>query len=374
MTAPSELIPLTPARIADTRTGHGGVNRQLRPGERMRVKVAGAGGVPGSGATAVVANVTAVDATSPMYFTVYPGSTARPKTSNLNGGPGRPVPNLVVMAIGDDGYIDVFNSHGHTHCVVDVFGYFKTTGGDRFAALSPQRLFDTRTGKGIRGGKVNTGSSIDVQVAGNAGVPSSGATAVVLNLTVTEPESPGYLRMTPTGEPPAQTSNVNFFAGDTVPNLVICRIGTKGRITLTGVGQGHHVVADVFGYFGNSGDLMRATPPRRVLDTRIGLGSDEAPIGPARTTRLAVTGNGVVPPGATAVVMNMTATNVTAPSYITVWPAGEEAPGTSNLNLMPGQTIANLVICRIGEDGAVEVGNPRADCDVVADVLGYFED
>ena len=45
-------------------------------------------------------------------------------TSNINGGPGRPVPNLVVMGVGDDGCIEVFNSHGETHCLVDVFGYF----------------------------------------------------------------------------------------------------------------------------------------------------------------------------------------------------------------------------------------------------------
>ena len=373
VTAPSVLTPLTPARIADTRSGLGGLQRQLRPGERMRVKVAGKGGVPNTGATAVVANVTAVDATSAMYFTVYPGSTARPKTSNLNGGPGRPIPNLVVMAIGDDGCIDVFNSHGHTHCLVDVFGYFSKTGGDRFAPLPPKRLFDTRQGHGIRRGKLDSNSSIDVQVAGKAGVPGSGATAVVLNLTVTEPESPGYLRMTPTGQPPATTSNVNFVAGDTIPNLVICRLGTKGKITLTGVGQGMHAVADVFGYFGQGGDLMRATPPRRVLDTRSGVGADQGPIGPKRTVRLTVTGTGVVPPGATAVVMNVAATNVSAPSYVSVWPSGEDPPGTSNLNLLPGQTIANLVICRIGDEGSVEIGNPRANCDVLADVLGYFE-
>jgi uncharacterized protein (DUF1501 family) len=373
VTAPSSLVPLAPARIADTRTGLGGVHRKLQPRERMRVRVTGKGGVPASGVTAVVANVTAVDATSPMYFTVYPGSTARPNTSNLNGGPGRPVPNLVVMGVGADGCIDVFNSHGTTHCLVDVFGYFTDQQGDRFVPVAPSRLFDTRRGQGIRSGKVVGNVPIDVQVAGKAGVPSTGATAVVLNLTVTEPESPGYLRLTPTGQPAgATTSNVNFAAGDTVPNLAICRIGNGGRITLAGVGTGMHAIADVFGYFGASGDKLRAMPPIRVLDTRIGLGADRTPVRPGRIVRLAVAGSGAVPPGATAVVMNVTATNVVASSYVSVWPAGEKTPGTSNLNLAPGQTIANLVICRLGEGGAVEIANPKAACDVLADVLGYF--
>jgi hypothetical protein len=39
-----------------------------------------------------------------------------------------------------------------------------------------------------------------------------------------------------------------------------------------------------------------------------------------------------------------------------------------------GQTIANLVICRIGAGGAVQFANPRSSCDVIADALGYFVD
>jgi hypothetical protein len=72
--------------------------------------------------------------------------------------------------------------------------------------------------------------------------------------------------------------------------------------------------------------------------------------------------------------MNVAATRVEGASYVSVWPAGEDDPGTSNLNLAPGQTIANLVICRLGEEGAVVIANPIANCDVIADVLGYFVD
>ncbi len=284
ITEPSVLIPLTPARIVDTRTGLGGVNRKLQAGERIRVQVAGMAGIPATGATAVVANVTAVQATSVMYFTVYPGSTARPGTSNLNAGPGRAVPNLVVMGIGADGCIEVFNSQGTTHCLVDVFGYFSPTGGDRFVPVLPSRLFDTRDGTGIRIGKVPDQTPIDIQVAGRAGVPESGATAVVMNLTATQPDSVGWMRVAPAGAAAVDTSNVNFSTGDTVPNLVICPLGPGGRITLLGAGTGSHVLADVFGYFGSAGGMLRATPPVRLLDTRIGLGAKQQPIAPKRTS------------------------------------------------------------------------------------------
>jgi hypothetical protein len=263
VTPKSLFNPVDPVRVADTRDGTGGVPvGAIAAAARLSVKVAGVGGVPASGATAVVANVMAVDASQPMFFTVYPGSTARPETSNINGGPGRPVPNLVVMGIGSDGCIDVYNSHGTTHCLVDVFGYFTPGTGDGFTPLSPKRLFDTRIGTGAPQAKLRAGSPLELQVAGAAGVPATGATAVVMNLTATETESPGFLRLTPSGREPAETSNVNFFAGDTVPNLVICKLGTDGRVILDSAGDGVHALGDVFGYFGEAGDRSAVVAAR----------------------------------------------------------------------------------------------------------------
>lgn len=372
VTEASGFVPLPPQRIVDTRSGLGGLQRKLTEGERLRVQVAGAGGVPASGATAVIANVTAVAPTAHMYFTVYPGSTARPETSNLNGQPGRPIPNLVVMGIGDDGCIEVFNSHGETHCLVDVFGYATAGGGDRFTPLPPARLFDSRDGRGIPAGKLGGQRPVDIQVAGNAGVPTSGATAVVMNLTAARTDSVGFLRLTPTGRPRAETSNVNFFAGDVVPNIVICQLGDGGRITLDADGSGADVIGDVFGYFSGTGSRLRAVPPTRVLDTRVGTGAATAPIGPGRSITLPVSGSNGIPSSASAVVLNLAATRVQARSYVSVWPAGEPDPGTSNLNVVPGRISANLVICRLGEGGAVTIANPVADCDVIGDITGYF--
>jgi uncharacterized protein (DUF1501 family) len=373
---PSSFVPMAPLRVVDTRDFTGGVlARALEPGERIRVPIAGVGGIPASGVTAVAANVTAVGATTPNFFTVYPGSTARPNTSNLNSGPGRPVPNLVVIGVGADGMIEVFNSHGYTHCLVDVFGYFTAAGGDRFTSVLPGRLFDSRVGQGVRVGKVSESSPVEIQVAGLAGVPASGATAVVLNLTVTEPDGPGWMRATPTGQPsPNVTSNVNFGQGDTTPNLVLCKLGDGGRITVDGGGAPAHVLGDVFGYFGASGSQIRTLPPQRLIDTRIGLGAPRAPLAPGEDVRSIVGGHAQVPANATAVVLNVTATNVAGPSFVTVWPDGETQPDTSNLNVLPGRTVANLVICRLGDEGALRLASPIASCDLIADVLGYFVD
>ncbi len=81
-----------------------------------------------------------------------------------------------------------------------------------------------------------------------------------------------------------------------------------------------------------------------------------------------------MPDNATAVVLNVTAAKMTDPGYLTVWPAAAPQTGTSNLNVRPGQALANLVICRLGEAGAVDLALVRGECEVIADLLGYFVD
>ena len=81
-----------------------------------------------------------------------------------------------------------------------------------------------------------------------------------------------------------------------------------------------------------------------------------------------------VPATATAVVANVTVTGGTAQSFVSVWPSGEAQPNVSNLNLLPGQTIPNLVI---GEDrahgGRSGSPTPSASVEVIVDVVGYFD-
>jgi uncharacterized protein (DUF1501 family) len=371
---PSGLVPMAPVRIMDSRDGMGGVKTgAMVAGEMAKVRITGAHGIP-AGATAVVANVTSVGATEFGFMTVFPGGTKKPDTSNLNTAPGRPVPNLVVIGIGGDGCVDIYNAIGGSHCLVDVFGYFADGAGDRFTPLVPKRLFDTRLGQGIRRGKIATGDAVEVQVAGLAGVPPSGATAVVLNLGVTETDSPGWMRLRPAGDALVNdTSNLNFFAGDVVPNLAVCKLSSEGTVIVDGVGSGAHVFGDVFGYFGGTGtSQLRTIAPARLLDTRIGQGAPAGPVSGSSSARLVVAGQGSIPAEATAVVLNVTATNVRGGTFVTVWPDGEGQPDTSNLNAARDQTIANLVICRLGSGGAVRLASPPAPCDLLADVLGYF--
>jgi hypothetical protein len=72
------------------------------------------------------------------------------------------------------------------------------------------------------------------------------------------------------------------------------------------------------------------------------------------------------------VVLNVTATNPTASSYVTVYPDGTTRPVASNLNFTPGETIPNLVVVPVGADGEIDFYNNSGSVDLVADVAGYF--
>jgi hypothetical protein len=121
---------VTPARILDTRTGTGGFSAPVHAGQTIALTVSGWGGVPLMNSTsplppiAVVLNVTAVNATTATYLTVFPDGASQPVASDLNVNPGSAVPNLVVVRIGSNGVVDFFNAAGNTDVIADVVGYY----------------------------------------------------------------------------------------------------------------------------------------------------------------------------------------------------------------------------------------------------------
>ena len=238
--ADAQYHPLVPVRILDTRDGGVAVGA----GSVIDVVVAGVGGVPVSGVGAVVLNVTATGATEGGYLTVFPAGSSRPLASNVNFVAGESVPNAVIAKVGAGGKVSVYNSVGATHVVVDVQGWFAETSSS-YTPLVPVRILDTRDG----GVAVGAGSVIDVVVAGVGGVPVSGVGAVVLNVTATGATEGGYLTVFPAGSSRPLASNVNFVAGESVPNAVIAKVGAGGKVSVYNSVGATHVVVDVQGWF-----------------------------------------------------------------------------------------------------------------------------
>lgn len=253
--------------------------------------------------------------------------------------------------------------------------------GSTYNPLSPVRVLDTRDGTGT-GGVVNPlgeGGVLNLTVTGVAGVPASGVTAVALNVTETGSTAPpggSYLTVWPTGSPQPLASNLNFYAGTSMPNLVIARVGDGGKVSIYNNLGSVNVVADVQGWFGadNSGSAYIPVNPARVLDTRSGIGAPTGQVGPGGVVELNVLGHGGVPSsGVTSVALNVTVTQDTGPeSFLTVWPAGSSRPLASNLNFNAGPPATNLVIARVSPDGKVDFFNNLGSTDVIADVQGWF--
>ncbi|MET9886576.1 hypothetical protein ABZZ20_26250 [Streptomyces sp. NPDC006430] len=236
-----------PSRLLDSRAavGRPGTTPVPARGE-VSLQVAGRGGVPQSGVRAVVLNVTVTDAKDDGHLTVWPSGTERPNSSNLNWTSGQTVPNHVVVPVGADGAVKLFNaSWGTTHLIADVFGYYSDDQtGATFHTAGPTRMFDTRTA-----GPVPAQGSTVLDLSGSRELGR--ARAVVLNVTVTDPKSDGHLTVWPSGTTRPDSSNLNWTTGSTVANLVTVPVGADGKVEIANLGWGSaHVIVDLFGYLG----------------------------------------------------------------------------------------------------------------------------
>ena len=133
---------------------------------------------------------------------------------------------------------------------------------------------------------------------------------------------------------------------------------------------------DVAGYFlPGVGKAFHPLAPARVLDSSFSgpgnLGGYVSPWGASTTRMLSVSGVGGVPSGADSVVTNMTVTDTTASSFLTVWPQGAR-PTVSSLNWATGVTIPNAVTVKLSAGGQLAIFNSVGQVDVICDVSGYY--
>jgi hypothetical protein len=415
--------PLAPVRICDTRSQNPsnltGPPAQcngltIPTGGTRIVNVANANngglgsfGVPAN-ATAVVLNVTVVNPTAPGFVTAYPTGATLPNASSIDYVGGEVVPNLVEVGIGTNGDVSFF-SLVQSDLVVDVEGYTSPTasagaGAGLYNALpSPVRICDTRAGNpsslnqapvnqcngaANRGDSLTTGGSLNVRVAGanaNDVIPSD-ATAAVLNVTVANPNAPGYLTVFPEDKSrPAATSNVDYGAGQVTTNRVIVPLSTTGvlpgYITVYSSAAAD-VIIDVSGYYsgsnGSGSQFNAEAAPIRICDTRAPSPTSPAnqcsnkPIVSGAPLVLNIRGLAGVPQSATAVVVNLTGIQPSQLTYLTVFP-GPTIPFSSDLNPAVGEVRANMVVATVNPGtGQISILNADGTIGAVVDVFGWY--
>jgi hypothetical protein len=269
-----------------------------------------------------------------------------------------------------------------THMILDVTGYFLPgTSGKGYVAFGPKRILDTRPGDDNVGltGKFQQGVSRQILVAGVGGLPDSGITAVVGNITAVNPTAKGYVFLGPDRSNSPTASTINFPAGDIRANNFVVPVNADG--TLSAVywtatyGATTDLVLDISGYFTDSGGALYHTlDPARIMDSRNDVGVSGAfAAGQAKT--LAVTGAGGVPSGAIAITANLTVTGQTSIGFGAVGPTITPDTKFSNLNFPTGDNRANGVTVPLNADGTVQIVDGAADGSTshfIIDVCGYY--
>jgi hypothetical protein len=372
------LTTVTPTRILDTRGGG-----KLTTGSVRRLLVSGRAGVP-TGARAVALNVTAVSPTASTYLTVWPAGGTPPDTSSLNVNQGQTRPNAVIVGLGENGAIDIFNAFGDVDVLVDLTGWFSAgplaAGG--LEPIAPFRVTDTRRpGGGGPIGATGTASTVTAKVTGVGGVPETGVAAVVLNVTATGPTSPTFFTVWPNGVGRPDVSSLNVSAGETAANLVIVPVGTNGSIVVSNEFGRSHAIVDIMGWISSGtpgvGGFVPVAPTR-MYDSRGGTG-----IRPRGWLPVKVGGSVIPTSGVSAVAANVTVVNPNAGSFVSTFPTGAgfstrtnipvvPLANVSTLNVASGSTVPNATIAAVGPEASFWVFNYEGVADLLVDVSGYW--
>jgi NHL repeat len=406
---------ITPFRVCDTRPAAPGIvaNQCDAPGNGpigaltpRVVTIEGLGSQPvPSGATAVVVNVTAIAPTQATFVTLYPDLTGNPGTSNLNVSAGQVVANLVEVGLSAGGKIDVLNAAGTINVALDIEGYVSSASTGLYNALAaPVRICDTRAAAGaVRANQCNVGGAHPIVSTGPVltfnvntltdGVPSSGVTAVVFNLTAIAPSQPTVLTAYPADVSRPEASNINLNPGTAVPNRIIVPVsstGTVGNVSIWNGAGSVNVAVDIAGWF-QATTGKQFTPlarPFRVCNTQNGNPADggettgcaKATVSGGTALNIDVTGIDGIPQegnaGApTAIVANVTAVNATTGTFITVYPGPNTSPvpNASDLNVASYLPVPNLVVVTVDSvDGTINLYNALGNVNLIVDIYGYY--
>jgi Subtilase family len=387
--APSTFTALgAPVRLLDTRPTSfiGPAATLVGPYPQFAIidlPISSSGVIPAT-ATSVAVNITSTDSVSPFYVQALPklgGAIGEFSTTNV-AAPGRIQPNFAIVPLGQ-GSISIFIPTGG-NIIVDAMGYFTPSGGPttagRFVPVNPHRVLDTRPAQagpvpvGWTPHQPVAGETVRIDVPADAGVPTSGVSALVVNVTATEPPGAGFMQVLPTGAAPGQTSNVNYAAGDTTATHAIVPLGAGGTISVF-TSNASHIVVDVMGYItdgtvpaSSAGEFVPLTP-NRYYDSRSAPHTIHAGLS---TVSVQLAGAPfAVPVGAAAVSMNVTSDQATGAGYLTVYPSDGPFPLASNLNYVAATPVANAGLVKLSATGTVNTFVNVAT-HVIIDVNGYF--
>jgi hypothetical protein len=381
---PATFVSSSPARFLDNRPAGDTVDDadqgggRTPAGGRVVVQIAGRGVVPDD-ATAVVMNLTAVNALGTGWATVHPCLPTAPLASSVNFRAGGLEPNEIIVKLDPEGRIciDVFDAD--TFLILDVVGY--TLSDSAYTPIDPARYVDSRTsGRTFDGahrafGPLTPGATVEIPVAGRGNVPTT-ATAIALNLTATRGQGAGYATVHPCLTTVPNTSSINYTAGVNRPNEIIAALSPRGTVCITLGDATVDLILDVVGHLTPTATYTPITPAR-YADTRpVGRTLDRqyqatGLVRPGGTYRIQITGRGLVPATATQAVANLTVAGTQGTGYATVHPCLADVPNASSINYLTGTVRPNELIIRLDAQGGVCITIGDAATHLIVDVTAH---
>jgi RHS repeat-associated protein len=372
------------AKIVDTRDGTGGYSTDLPANISREYQVSGVAGVPSTGVSAVMMQVTAMTPAAEGDMSINTKSTTSDATGGvvLSWGAGEKVTNSGVVGMGSLGQV-VVRSSATTGMVVDVLGYYLTGNGTPapggYVPLPQKRIVDTRTGVGAPLAKVANATSLTVQAGGVAGVPVS-ASAVFVNIAITNQATSGWAIPYSTGGTHT-LGGLNFPAGVDVSFGDNVTMNASGQLSIyVAAGGPLNIVVDVVGYFsstnGGTGAAGSFTQvQQRLLDTR----TTGTALAANSVTTIQVAGLNGIPAaggGVGAVAMNVLAMDQTpgTQGYLRAWAADQAEPTlASGLSYYAGVIRSNLMVVAVGVDGTIKIRNSgTGTVDIVLEAQGWY--
>ena len=245
MASALEFFPVTPCRVADTRSAMGPLGGPtMSAGQDRTFPIqTGSCGLPAT-AKAYSLNFTAVPNTTLQYLTTWPTGAAQPFVSTLNDFTGTVVANAAIVPAGNSGSIDVFVTE-KSDVIIDVNGYFAppASGGLSLYTLTPCRVIDTRQPSGSS----PFSGTISIDSTNSPCAVTNNASALVSNATVVPQGRLEYLTLWPSGSSQPIVSTLNAQDGVITSNMGIVPT-TLGSINAFAANP-TYLILDVSGYF-----------------------------------------------------------------------------------------------------------------------------
>lgn len=371
----STFTAVTPTRVLDTRTGLGARKAKVAAHGTVTVAVAGHGGVPASGVTAVALDVTAIGPTASGGIVGYPAGTARPTDPDVSFTAGVTQTRLIVVPL-RSGKLSLYNASGGTvDLTADVAGYYTTaSAGSTLTTTRPARILDTRSGLGAQKARVAAHATVALTVAGKGGVPATGATSVLLDVAALSPAAAGSLTVFPAGKARPAATEVSFAAKATGDDLIAVPIGSHGQVDLYNGSAGTvDLTAGVVGYYGTGGTSFVPFGPARMLDTRSGLGGSGQSVLSHSVAVLDGVTNSIYPDTLliSSVVLEVTVTGAQQAGTLTAFADGTSLPTASAFSFPVGRPVTELVVLPDVNGNVDFWNNSGGTIQVVADLVGY---